>query len=65
MLGTSSPLTFLYIGFSENSQSEYYNTATKIVDVPYVLQMFLIPFFLTAIITFAFTFVLITFLKNK
>jgi hypothetical protein len=65
LMGTANGLLLLYIGFTENTQGEYYDPLTKAVDLPYSAEMFLISFLPAAIITFWAALVIATFSKNK
>lgn len=51
LVGAASGLLFLYIGFNDNNQGEYYDPITRAVDLPYSMEMFLISFLPPALLT--------------
>jgi len=60
-----SGILFLYIGFKENTQGEYYDPLTKDIDLPYAAEMFLISFLPPAIFVFATVFIISTYFFKK
>jgi hypothetical protein len=56
---------YLYIGFSENNQGEYFDTYTKKVDFPYALETFLIASAPVALLSFAVLFIFLSSQRKK
>lgn len=65
LIGAVSSILFLHIGFEENSQGEYYDPLTKVIDMPYTAEMFFIFFLPPALLCFMAMFIISAYFFKK